>query len=316
MNVNRDLLKKFREHSNSQIVSVLCTSLLAYLVLLFIAYQLSFYSYWWVLLLAVPTHWFHARIFILMHDCGHYSFFKSRKLNSLFGHIAGFFYYTPFLMWRELHNKHHVNQGNLDKRGQSLDVWTMTRSEYEYSSKTTKLIYNAYRHPFVLLVLSPLLLFFIIFRLPFEKFSAKALANIFILDAILLSAILFFPQIALTYFLIQLPSLLISLSMASFLFYVQHQFENTKWVKSADYNNELISLRGSSYFKLPPFLDWAYGFIGYHHIHHLDVKVPMYRLKLAHQSLNSLHTEITLKEALKALQLKVWDEDQSKLVSS
>ncbi|MBY0554260.1 fatty acid desaturase [bacterium] len=315
MNTNRKILKKFREHNSFQIIYVLSTSLLAYIALLFIAYQLSFYSYWWVLVLALPTHWFHARIFILMHDCGHYSFFKNRKLNTLFGHIAGFFYYTPFLMWRELHNKHHTNQGNLDKRGLSLDVWTMTKTEFESCGKITKSVYKIYRNPFVVLFLSPLILFFVIFRLPFEKFSTKATANILILDILLISAAFYFPQQTLTYFLIQLPSLLLSFSMASFLFYVQHQFENTRWVNSTDYSNELISLHGSSYFKLPVFFDWAYGFIGYHHIHHLDVKIPMYHLKAAHLSLNSLHTEITLSDALKSLNLKVWDEAKSKLVS-
>ncbi|MEQ1723744.1 MAG: fatty acid desaturase, partial [Pseudobdellovibrio sp.] len=169
-----------------QIIYVLSTSLLSYLITLFLSYKLSAYSYWWVLLLALPAHFFHARMFIVMHDCGHYSFFKSRKLNNLFGHITGFFYYTPFYMWRELHNKHHTNQGNLDKRGQSLDVWTLTKAEYESAPKTKRLLYNLYRNPMVLLFIAPLFLFFIIFRVPFEKFSAKAVINILILDVLLI----------------------------------------------------------------------------------------------------------------------------------
>lgn len=314
MSANRNILKKFRENDNSEIVSVLCSSLFAYIVLLYIAYILSFYSYWWVVALALPTHWLHARIFILMHDCGHYSFFKSRKLNTFFGHIAGFFYYTPFLMWRELHNKHHLYQGNLDKRGHSLDVWTMTKQEFQSSNAVVKILYKIYRHPFVILFISPIVLFFLVFRFPFEKFSGKAVANIFLFNVVLITAALYFPQIFLKYFLVQLPSLIISLSMASFLFYIQHQFEGTKWLEGNNHSNELISLNGSSYLKMSPFLDWCYGYIGYHHTHHFDTKIPMYHLKNASLHMESASNSVYLSSSLKNLNLKLWDTKSNKLV--
>lgn len=313
MIVNRELLKEFRQNSNSQIIYVLLTSLGAYGALLYVGYLLSGYSYWWVLFLAVPTHWLHARIFILMHDCGHYSFFKQRWLNTLFGHIAGLFYLTPFLMWRELHNKHHVMQGNLQKRGYSLDVWTMTSDEYSNASDWKKWRYRFYRHPFTVLVLSPLLLFILIFRIPFEKFSTKAVLNIFILDILLLLPLVVNPDSFFKMASIVAPSMLISFCMASFLFYVQHQFENTLWLIDSEYSNEQISLRGSSYFKMPPFFDWCYGYIGYHHIHHLDTKIPMYKLQSAQIRLNLQTEEITFEKALNSLKCKLWDSSLNKL---
>lgn len=305
---------KFHLHSNTEIVKVLMTSVLGYVLLLSAAFYLSEFSFLWVLLLAVPTHFLHARIFIVMHDCGHRSFFKSRFLNSFFGHITAFSFYTPFLMWRELHNKHHANQGNLDRRHQSLDVWTLTRSEYDAAGLLRKLSYRLYRHPFFLFLVAPFFFFLLIFRVPFERFSKKAVFNIFSLDLLLLGLYFSSPALFLKIFLIQLPSLSIGLPMAAFLFYIQHQFENTLWVRNVDFNSSLIARHGSSFYKVPDFLNWAYGNIGYHHLHHLDVRIPMYNLPHAQQELQLEHSVVELRDTLKCLQLKLWDEKVRKMV--
>ncbi len=306
-------LKIFRQPNTEKIVLVLLTSLLPYLLLLFFSFKLSAYSYWYVILLAVPAHWFHARLFIIMHDCGHLSFFRTSFFNNLFGHITAFFFYTPFFMWRELHNKHHAYQGNLDKRNLSLDVWTLTLNEYTQTGPFKKWLYRCYRHPAILLGVSPFVLFFVIFRFPFEKFSTKAVLNIFLLDLVLI--LLAGQSWFLTYFLIQLPSLILSLIMASFLFYVQHQFENTLWVSNSQFTNKTISLGGSSYYRLPLFFDWCYGHINYHHLHHLDVKIPMYHLPEAQRLLQHRQTELSVPQSLKALRLALWDESKQKLVA-
>lgn len=296
-----DAVKPFRFSSDAKGFGVIATSLLPYIVSLCISYLLMSQSYWWVLLLAIPTHWFHARMFIVLHDCGHHSLFKSRALNDLFGHVCSFFYYTPFFMWRELHNKHHSHQGNLAKRGLSLDVWILTKAEYAALTAFRKLCYRFYHNPLTILAVSPLLLFFLIFRLPFEKFSTRAVINILALDAVLFWLIYFQPDFFMAFFKVQLPSLLISFSMASFLFYVQHQFENTLWLQDSDYSNEQIALKGSSFLNLPPFLMWTYGNIAYHHIHHLDVKIPMYNLPTAHRQLPLPTSTLSLKQIVKCL---------------
>ena len=301
--------------NNYKALSVILTSLAPYIFLLIVSHQLSFISYWWVVALALPTHWLHARMFIVMHDCGHRSFIKNRMLNDIFGHLTSFFYYTPFLMWRELHNKHHAYQGNLDKRGISLDIWTMTLNEYQKAGVTKKFSYRFYRNPVVLLLLSPLILFLGIFRIPFEKFSTQAIANIFLLDLVLLYYIFFHWSTFGLFLKIQIPSLFLSFSMAAFLFYVQHQFKNTMWIKDEKFNNTLIALKGSSYFKLPPFLNWAYGNIGFHNTHHLDVKIPMYYLPRASQQIQAQDMELTIRDSIYALNLKLWDESTQKLIS-
>ncbi len=234
---------KFHQHNTSDILRILFTSVLPYIFLLFAAYFLSQYSYYWVLALVIPTHFFHARMFVVMHDCGHHSFSKSRMLNNLVGHVAAFFFWTPFFMWRELHNKHHRFQGNLNKREQSLDVWTMTTEEYKAAAIIKRAAYQIYRHSLFLFSIAPFFLFLIIFRVPFESFSKKAVINIIFLDFVLGICLYNFPW----FFLVQASSLLLGLAMASFLFYIQHQFEGTLWLRDKDFNFKLIAEHGSSY---------------------------------------------------------------------
>lgn len=295
------------------------TTLGPFLLLIKVAYDLSYVSWFYVLLLALPLHWLHARIFVIMHDCGHNSFTKNKILNQIIGHICGIFFYTPFLMWQQLHNRHHQNQGNLDRRGRSLDVWILTKAEYDNGSPIKKILYRAYRNPFVLFLLSPFVLFILIFRFPFESFHRKALINIFILNGLI--AVIFWlswKTIGLQKFLLlQLPWMTLSFILAAWLFYIQHQFEKTIWFNQKNFNFEQVALQGSSYYALPSWLNWVTGDIGYHHVHHFDVKIPMYNLRKAHIALIQQNRQIdylSLKSSLKTIKLKLWDEDQNKMI--
>lgn len=309
------IVQEFRFSNTSKALFVFFNSFFPYLGLLALAYYLSQFSYWYVLVLALPTHFFHARLFIIMHDSGHYSFFKQRWANDLAGHICGFFYLIPFLMWRELHNKHHTYQGRLSKRGLSLDVWTLTVREYRAASRLKKIAYRLYRNPFVLFLLAPVFLFVFIFRIPFEKFSVSAVKNIFILDAVLLFLVWKFPWAFIGFFAIAAPSLLLSYFMASFLFYIQHQFEKTLWLSEGQHSNTWISLQGSSYVEMPLFLQWCYGNINFHNVHHLDVKIPMYHLPRAHQLLSAEQNlpSVSLLQAVKSYQYKLWNPQSARL---
>ena len=302
-------------------VRLFLTTFGLFVLLIKVTYDLSQISWFYVLLLALPLHWLHARLFVIMHDCGHDSFTKNSMLNQIIGHICGLFFYTPFLMWQQLHNRHHQNQGNLDRRGRSLDVWILTKSEYDQSSSIKKILYRMYRNPLILLILSPFVLFIFIFRIPFENFRTKALINIFLLDALLVFIFwLAWKTIGLQKFLLlQLSWMSLSFCLAAWLFYIQHQFEKTVWFSQKNYNFEQVALQGSSYYALPAWLNWVTGDIGYHHVHHLDVKIPMYNLQKAHQALMqqiSLRpfASLTLKESWKTIDLKLWDENQQKMI--
>jgi len=123
------------------------------------------YSYWLTLALVLPAAGLLVRIFIIQHDCGHGSFFKSRKANDYLGSVCGILTLTPYYYWRKSHAIHHASAGNLAQRGVG-DIYTMTVSEYLQQSTWGRLKYRLYRHPLVLFVLGPVFLFFILYRFP------------------------------------------------------------------------------------------------------------------------------------------------------
>lgn len=310
-------LNSYREKNNTKAVLIFLGSLLPFLTLMVLCLVLIQHSILWVLFFTWPLHWFHARLFVIMHDCGHHSFTSSAKLNNLIGHTCGFFFLTPFLLWRQLHNRHHLHQGNLDRRGISLDVWLLTKSEYQNAHSIVKLSYRFYRNPAILFLLSPLVLFGGLFRLPFEYFPLKARLNIWILNFIyFLFAFQLLSGSSASVILAFIPFMLLSFSLAAWLFYIQHTFEKTLWLKDSEFQNREIALHGSSYYQLPRFLNWMTANIGFHHVHHLDTQIPLYRLRQAHDELilNEVVESLDFYKSFETSNLKLWDENKRKLI--
>ncbi len=118
------------------------------------------------------------------------------------------------------------------------------------------------------------------------------------------------------FLIVQLPALLVAGSVGIWLFYVQHQFEGTYWQSSEAWSYDDAALKGSSYLRLPKILQFLTGNIGLHHVHHLSARIPNYNLQAAHDENPALHTvpTISLLDGLRATRLKLWDEQQGKLV--
>src|SRR6202046_5443689 len=112
-------------------------------------------SWWLVIPLAVLAGAFLVRVFIIFHDCGHGSFFKSRIAHDTVGFIAGILTFTPYYHWRWEHAIHHGTSGDLDRRGTG-DIWTLTVQEYLESSRWKKFAYRLPRHPLSLFCLRAL----------------------------------------------------------------------------------------------------------------------------------------------------------------
>lgn len=279
-------------------------------------YSLSI-SYWLTLLLSVFAAGFLVRIFIIFHDCGHGSFFKSDLLNRIVGIPLGLLTFTPYHRWHRDHKEHHATVGNLDKRGIG-DVETLTVEEYKRLSKWKKFLYRLYRNPIFLFGFAPLLLFVIQYRLPKTYMSPKEhlylhLSNI----AMALIVLLMMWAVGWkAYLLIQLPITYISSVHGVWLFYVQHQYDSVKWERTNKWDYKKIALEGSSYFKLPFLLQWFTGNIGFHHIHHLSPRIPNYKLAKCHKENSIFHDikPITFFSSLKSLRLRLWDEEKQKLV--
>jgi acyl-lipid omega-6 desaturase (Delta-12 desaturase) len=142
-------------------------SLLPFCGLWYLMYLSISWSYWLSLLLAVPTAGFLVRIFVIQHDCGHHSFFRSRRGNDLLGYACGILTLTPYYFWKRTHARHHVSSGDLGHRGQG-DVGVLTVDEYRCRSRFGRLRYRLYRNPVVMFVLGAGFLFLIRQRFTFS----------------------------------------------------------------------------------------------------------------------------------------------------
>jgi len=271
-----------------------------------------------VFLTAILPAMLMVRIFIFFHDCTHGSFLKSKRWMSFWGHLFGVLTFTPYNKWKREHIAHHRTVGNIDKRGIG-DVWTMTVSEYNAAPFLTRLAYRLYRHPFVLFVIGPIYLFVVHERLPIGLKDKKDWFSV-IFTNVMLAAIIV--AVSLTvgfryYLLIQIPIIFFASSMGVWMFFVQHQYDDVYWEHDPQWDIIDAAMEGSSVYKLPAFLDWATGYIGYHNLHHINAKIPNYRLKKAFRS-HPFFQEgkiITLWKSFRLALLMLYEEQERKLIS-
>lgn len=276
--------------------------------------------YWLTLLLAVPTAGLLLRLFIIQHDCGHGSFFRSRAANDYLGRALSVLTLTPYGSWSQGHAAHHASTGNLDRRGRG-DVETWTVAEYHAAGPLKKLLYRLYRNPWVMVGFGAPINFIVLQRLPVGHgfYDPLSRRSILLLDFSLLVAFgiscAAFGSVRVigTY----LPVIVVASWIGNWLFYMQHQFDRTHWERGAEWNFHTAALSGSSYFKLPAILEWFSGHIGLHHVHHLSSRVPNYRLQEcldAAPELERVAKVVTLRESLACWRLTLWDEHRRSMV--
>ncbi len=274
---------------------------------------------WLVALLLLPTAGLVVRLFMIQHDCGHGSFFPGRAANDWTGRVLGILTLTPYDYWRRSHAIHHATSGNLDSRGIG-DVDTLTVREYLGRSMWGRLRYRLYRHPAVMFGIGPTVLFLLQYRLPFglmrraESWFSTMGTNLTI-AAIVSVGIWYFG--AVPFLLVHVPVILLAASAGVWLFYVQHQFEDTQWSEGGTWSVHEAALHGSSHYDLPDVLRWFTANIGIHHVHHLASRIPYYRLGEVlrdHPELRQVG-RLTLRQSFRCPRLVLWDEARRRLVS-
>lgn len=276
-------------------------------------------GYWLTLLCAVPAAMMVVRLFMLQHDCGHGAFFKSQKLNNAVGSVLGVITLVPYAYWRRTHAIHHATSGNLDVRGLG-DIDTLTVREYLSRSKAKRILYRMYRHPAVLLLIGPTWQFILKHRLPLDVPKGWKREHIGVqLTNLGLAALVAFMWWTLgikNFLLVQLPITLLAGSIGVFLFYVQHQYEDTYWRYREAWNYFAAGLEGASHLTMPKVLQWCTANIGLHHIHHIASRIPNYHLQRAYDNHPELQqvTRLSLWKSVTTLRLTLWDEDTNQLV--
>jgi omega-6 fatty acid desaturase (delta-12 desaturase) len=278
------------------------------------------FGYWLTLIIAVAAAGFLVRLFMIQHDCGHGAFFRKRAANDWIGRVIGVLTLTPYDVWRRSHAIHHASSGNLDQRGVG-DIETLTVREYRALPRWRRLAYRVYRHPIVLFVIGPAFLFLLQHRLPFGLMRAGWMPWVSALAtnagiALAIAAMIWLVGPA-PFLLVHLPIVLVASSIGVWLFYVQHQFEETFWAEERAWNVHEAALYGSSYYELPGVLAWLTANIGVHHVHHLYSRIPFYRLSQVLRDYPALANvrRLTLLESFRCVKLALWDESRRRLVS-
>jgi omega-6 fatty acid desaturase (delta-12 desaturase) len=292
-------------------------SMIPYFLLLCAMYISLDYSYWITLLLAIPAAGFMVRIFIIFHDCGHGSFFKSNRANAIVGYFSGLLVFAPYYEWRFNHSRHHATCSDLDRRGIG-DVRTLTIKEYQALNQWNRFLYRLYRHPIIMFGLGPLYLFLINHRLTSKGARKREKRSVYLTNLGLL-IIIFISGLTIglkAYILIQFPIIFMGGMAGIWLFYVQHQFEDVYWARHENWDFYEAAIKGSSFYKLPKILQWFSGNIGYHHIHHLNARIPNYNLPACHEQIAEFKAvkPVTLWASLKSSKLRLWDEDNARMV--
>ena len=313
----REIVLRYQQPSIPRGVWQIVNTLVPYAALWFLMYLCMAVSWWLVVPLAILASGFMVRMFIIHHDCGHGSFFKTRRANHILGFITGVLTFTPYFHWRWEHAAHHATSGDLDKRGMG-DIWTLTVQEYLESSRWKRFAYRLARNPVILFLIAPVFLFLVKHR--FSKAAASkrerhsvAWTNLAIVGmAAGLSMVFGFKA----YLLIQVMVMAAGGAAGVWLFYVQHQFDGVYWERTGEWDYVTAALKGSSFYKLPKVLQWFSGNIGFHHIHHLSSRIPNYHLEKCHKAEPLFQTvkPITLFASFKSFTFRLWDEQRRRLV--
>jgi len=314
------ILAAYRTPSVKRSVFELVVTVVPFAALWALAWISLSYSHWLAFAISMFNSLFIVRLFAIQHDCGHASFFTNRTVSDWVGRVLGVLTVTPYDVWRKTHSQHHSTSGNLQRQGMG-DIPTKTVAEYQALTKWQQFGYRLYRHPFVLFALGPAYLFILQNRLPLglmkagTKYWTSAMGTNAAI-AVALGAVYYFGGWA-PLVLIFLPSTVLAATLGVWLFYVQHQFEETHWEHEENWDMHQAALEGSSHYDLPIVLQWFSANIGIHHVHHLYSRIPFYRLPQIikdHPSLSE-NQRLTIRESLVSAKLHLWDEAERRLIS-
>lgn len=315
-----DRLAPYRRASNGRAAFELILTIGLFAAVNAVLYMGVLAGQYWVLLGLPIASLLVVRLFIIQHDCGHNSFLSTKKLNDNLGRALGVLTFTPYDHWRRDHALHHAFSGNLEQRGTGGDIMTLTVEEYQALSPFKQLRYRVYRHPFLLFALAPAYLYLLQQRMPMGNWTRK-MPWVSTMGTNIAMIAFYGLVIALVgwkaFLIVQIPMICLGGSIGIWLFYVQHQFDETHWSRKPEWTREHSALYGSSYYVLPQPLMWFTGNIGVHHVHHLSARVPFYNLQKTLRAFPELKTmnRLGFFESFRCTRLALWDEAKGQLLS-
>lgn len=289
---------------------------------IFFSYFFLYKSFTLFIFFILLSSLFFLKIFTIQHDCGHYSFFKTKRQNDFFWRLLSIITLTPYAYWQRFHNLHHAFIWNLDSRWEDWYVWwwywIITQKEYQKLSIYKKMVYIIYHYPLFLIFIWPFLNFLLNNRLPFWKTLNRKDKKSIIWNSIGVFILIFLIYVFFWFdilFYVLLPIFYISSVLWPWLFMVQHNYENTYWERSKDWNIRDASLNGSSFYLLPSWLHYLTGNVWYHHIHHMLPTIPSYFLADCYKKYKCFYKKwLKISESFSVPNLCLWDEENKKLI--
>ncbi len=273
---------------------------------------------WWLMLPAIVlTAAMGLRIYMIQHDCLHRSFFASRDLNDAVGTIISPIAMTPYKATRYIHNQHHTYVSDLDRRD-SFEIYVMTVKEWEAAPYWKRVQYRIYRSPFTLILVGPFILYTILRRVPL--YGLKTGIGDLVLHNAMLAALVgaIWLYAGWAGIGVWLASVYLACAFGALIPYVVHNFEHIHWGTKPELDFETAALEGSSVLAWGRVFDLAMMNIGYHDLHHLNAKIPGYRLKEAYQELDRkgllASEKIGFIEGLKCFRWKLYDEERNRMI--
>ncbi|MEK7431599.1 MAG: fatty acid desaturase [Cyanobacteriota bacterium] len=318
------IVEKYKTINSSRAFFDVSISVIGYYFFFYLANK-SFNdsNYFFYPLFCILSTAFMIKMFSIFHDLTHSTFFKTKIIRDIVGFCFGVLTLTPYKHWRKVHLIHHSASSNLDKLKEVGDFPVYSLEEYKNLSKKEKNIYKFMRSPFCVLIVVPFIFFFILQRFvinkPIFNMNKDERISVYLTN---ITALLYFGLIysligGKNFLFVQLPIIHFSFIIGTWLFYVQHQFEDTYWETKENYDYFLAAMKGSCFINPHPIFQWFLSNSGYHHIHHLAPQIPNYNLKKCYDE-NELFqdvSEITLKDTFRIFKYNVWDKKKSKLIS-
>ena len=258
------------------------------------------------------------RCFVIYHDYMHGSILRKSKWASGFFRIFSVIYLTPKAVWRETHNYHHAHCSKvLTSHIGSYKI--VTKKTWQKMNTQERYIYKFLRHPFNMLAGIITVFFLGMIIAPMFRNIKKNIDALYLLIAYAALSTGLLILFGHTYFFSLLLPQAVAGSIGAYLFYAQHNFPTTSIKSADDWNYVHAALHSSSFMDMSPIMHWFTANIGYHHIHHLNARIPFYRLPEAMKALPELHpqhtTSLSLKNIKACLKAKVWDEEQQKFIA-
>jgi len=295
----------------------IASTLIPHFALNYLIYQNWSGPLWITVSLLLLNSLFLARNFVLFHDVMHGSLFRSKRLSDVVGPLLGLLVFMPAHHWQHEHNYHHGSTNDLSRTGIG-DMPLLSVRQYQALSRWRQLGYRILRHPaffFTLHALYKLVIFPRVVadrRWPRHVHLSVHLTSL----AILVIGLSLWASGYGLVFVIQLLSYALGTPVMVFLFYINHHFEQSRWYPAQEWNFVDSALHGSSVFIFPPILRWFSASIGIHNVHHLIPHIPNYNLKRCWKE-NELFADaqvISFWEGLRAMRLRLWDEQTGRYV--